>query len=89
MNNLIFIIVITILFIGSMFFLAYMNNKRDKSERDRLREVVKAIMSKNVQEYDTYLPPDEDVELPEQEEDEFIPLENVDPGKLLKDLQKK
>ena len=72
-----------------MSFLAYMNNKRDKSEKDRLREVVKAIISKNVDEYDTYLPPDEDTTMPEQPENEFISLEDVPPEKLLKDLKKK
>ena len=82
------LIIIVILFLGSMFFMAYMNNRRDKSERDRLREVVKAIRSKDVAEYDTYLPPDENEELPEQEENDLVPLEEVPPEQLLKDLKK-
>ena len=78
------LIIIVILFIGTMFFWAYMNDKRDKSERDRLREVVKAIKSTDVKEYDLVLPPDEEEVLPEQKEEEFVSLEEVDPEQLLK-----
>jgi len=88
MNNILFVTIIITLFIGTMFFLAYMNNKRDRSERDRLREVVKAIKSKDVKEYDLVLPPDEEAVLEEGKESEFIPLEEVDPTVLLKSQKK-
>jgi flagellar basal body-associated protein FliL len=84
MDNVILSIVIVVLFIGTMLFLYFMNSKRDRAEKERLREVVVALKSKDIQEYETALPPLIDVDLPTQEQDELIPLEEVEPEELLK-----
>jgi hypothetical protein len=78
------IIIILILFLSTLFFVYVMNDRRDKVEKDRVRELVLALKSKDVQEYSLVLPPNEDVNIPVQEESDLIPLEEIDPEELLK-----
>jgi len=77
-------IIIIVLFIGTMGFFAYMEKRRNISEIERLREVMRAVKAKDAQEYENVLPPLHNETLPEKETDELIPLEEVDPETLLK-----
>jgi len=84
MNDILFVIVVLILFVSTFAYQYIMIKKNNHAEIERLREVVRALKSKDVQEYENVLPPLEDKRLPEQKEDELIPLEEVDPEQLLK-----
>lgn len=84
MNNILFIILVIFLFVGSLIFIFIRDKFRDQSEINRLREVVLAVRSKDVKEYTSILPYVGDEELPEQEDDDLVPLDEVSPEDLLK-----
>ena len=77
-------IIIIVLFIGTMGFFAYMEKRRNISEIERLREVMRAVKAKDAQEYENILPSLKDEPLPERQEDVLIPLEEVEPEDLLR-----
>jgi len=81
--NITTLIVIAVFFLGALAFNYLMTTKRDKAEKERFREMVLAIKSKDIQEYTLALPPTDDY-IPIQEESEFVPLEEMDPEELLK-----
>jgi hypothetical protein len=82
--NIATLIVIAVLFLGALAFNYLMIVKRDKAEKERFREMVLAVKSKDAQEYSLVLPPDEKEEMPIQEDIDLIPLEEMDPEELLK-----
>jgi hypothetical protein len=79
------LIIITILFIGTLIFLYFWQDKRDKVEENRFREFVIADKSKDVNEYTTALPSLDNEELPQM--DELIDVSDVEPDKLLEAIK--
>ncbi len=61
--------------------------RRDKGEKERFREFVLAIKADKVEDYTLSLPADNDVPLQQQEEDELVDLDQVDPETLLKAIK--
>ena len=59
----------------------YLSDRRDKAEKERFREFVMASKSKDIIEYKDAIP--EDGELPEEEKDEYVDLDQVEPKTLL------
>jgi len=58
------------------------SRRRDKAERDRFREFVLAVKSKDAEEYTQILPAEGDLPMPE--EDELVELDQIDPETLLR-----
>jgi hypothetical protein len=79
------LIIITIVFIGTLAFIYFWQNKRDKAEENRFREFVIANKSKDVSEYTTALPSIDDTPLPKQEE--WQDVTEVEPEKLLEAIK--
>jgi len=75
------IIIITILFLAALAFAYFSDVRRDKVEKDRFREFVLAVKTKDVTEYVQALPNDEPLEI--KKEDELIDLEQLSPEELL------
>jgi len=80
------IIGLIIIFIGTLAFIYFWQEKRDKSEEQRFREFVIANKSKDVNEYVTALPSTEKLEILKQ--DEFQDVNDVDPEELLIAIKK-
>lgn len=80
------IIVIVILFIGTLVFLYFSDIRRDKIEKERFREFVIANKSKDISEYVQAIPNDEKFEI--NQEDELIDLDQLSPEELLDIKQK-
>lgn len=74
-------IIITVLFIATLVFLYFWQDKRDKVEENRFREFVIATKASDVPEYTTALPSLEEDDLPIP--DEYQDVNEVDPDKLL------
>lgn len=73
---------ITIIFFGVLIFIYLYTDKRDKAEKERFREFVIATKSQNIVEYKEAIP--EEGELPvEEEKNEFVDLDQVEPKTLL------
>lgn len=68
-----------------LLYLGWDAKRRDKIEKERFREFVLAIKSKDVQEYVEVIP--NDAPLPSQEEDDIVDLDQVDPTTLLKAIR--
>lgn len=71
-----------------VLLLVYMERetkRRDKAEKERFREFVLAIKSKDAAEYTNVLPTEGD--LPVEEDDEMIDLDQVDPATLLRAIK--
>ena len=79
------IILLTVLFIAILIFLYFWQDKRDKAEKSRFREFVIASKSKNLDEYATTIP-EENESLPEQP-DELVELSDEDPERILKAIK--
>lgn len=73
-------------FIALIFYLDKRDTRRDKIEKDRFREFVFALRSKDVEEYTQVIPIEGD--LPTQDDDELIDLDQVDPETLLRAIKK-
>ena len=84
------IIVVAIIFFGALAYNYFIDEKRNKAEKERFREFVIAAKSKDVNEYVQTIPVDEPIE--EQKEEELVDLDQLDPETLLqikyKELQK-
>jgi len=75
------LIVIVILFIGTLIYSYFSDQRRDKVEKDRFREFVIANKSENITEYVQAVPNDEKFEI--KQEDELIDLDQMTPEELL------
>jgi hypothetical protein len=71
---------------GAFLFVWFDGNRRDQREKERFREFALAVKAKDVHEYAEVVPTDGD--LPQQEDDELIDLDQVDPSTLLSALRK-
>ena len=79
-------IILVVIFIASLIFVFFNDKKNQKAETDRFKEFVKAVMSKDMEEYSDAVVKDE--ELPMQaKEDEMIELEDVEPEQLIKAIK--
>ncbi len=81
------IIMIVTVFLATLTFLYLTENKRKKAEIERFREFVRAIKSKDVNEY-VETEPASDIPMPKEKTDEYIQLEDIAPEDLLKKLKK-
>ncbi|MFA5071905.1 MAG: hypothetical protein WC511_06125 [Candidatus Pacearchaeota archaeon] len=79
-------IILAVIFIGTLAFIYFWQDKRDKSEETRFREFVIANKAKNVDEYVTALPSSEKIELPIEEE--LMDVNDVEPEELLQAIKK-
>ena len=79
------LIIITILFVSTLAFIFFWQDKREKAEQSRFREFVIANKAKNTEEYVGSLPSSEEMELPQQ--DEIMDVNEVDPEKLLEAIR--
>lgn len=86
MDNLITLVVIVLLIIAVFIYLEREAKRRDRVEKERFREFVLAIKSEKVEDYVQVLPAD-DTPLPQQQEDELVDLDQVDPEQLLKAIK--
>jgi hypothetical protein len=76
------IIVLAIMFIGVLGFIIYQQDKASKREIMLFREFVLATKAKDLDSYVNVIP--EYNELPHDEQDEILNLEDVAPEKLLR-----
>lgn len=74
------------LIIAMFVYLEREQKRRDRVEKERFREFVIASKSTDVGEYTLAIPAD-DTPLPQQEEDELVDLDQVDPEDLLKAIK--
>jgi hypothetical protein len=86
MYNLIILIIMAVSFAGLLVYLHKESDRRDKAEKDRFREFVRAVKAKDSEEYNIGLP--EDSDLPMQEEDELVDLDQVEPEELLRAIKR-
>ena len=75
-------LLITILFLGTLAFIYFWQDRREKAEELRFREFVIANKSKNVDDYVTALPSLKEEEV--QEIDQLMDVNDISPEKLLK-----
>jgi len=80
------LIILAIMFVGTLAYLYKTEDKRNEVLKGQLRELVIALKSKDVHEYTQAIP--EDGELPEQEEDELVDLTEIPPEELATALKK-
>ena len=87
MSNLI-IFVIAFLLNNALwvFIILYLRGKDDKREVSYFREFVRANKAKDLAEYNLATP-EENQELPEEDNDEVVDLDQVDPNVLLKAIR--
>ncbi len=81
-------IIIAILFISTLAFLYFWQEKRDKAEKERFREFVMANKSNNIEQYANVIPEDTkplNVAMPDVLED----LQDADPEILIRVLNDK
>lgn len=77
-----------IIIIISIFIFVYVfTQQRDKSEKNKFREFVIAVKTKNIVEYKEAIPEEGEL-LQEEIKDDFVPLEDVDSSVLLNALKK-
>lgn len=82
---ILFLAVLTFLF----FFIERFENRRAKEEKLRFREFVIALKAKDLQEYTTVIPEDVEEKTEQEQQDEYVDLDNVSPETLLKALKEK
>jgi len=68
-----------------LFYIDRQNERRDKAEKERFREFVIAAKSKNTEEYAYHMPTEGD--LPKEEEDELVELDQVPPETLFRAIK--
>jgi len=82
------LIIISIVFLATLTFLYFTEDKRKKAETEKFREFVRAMKSENVQEY-VETEPAVETEMPKEEkDDDYVQLEDFSPEDLLKKLKK-
>lgn len=89
MNSLI-VFIFLIFSLATYVFIYVFNNKRDLQSKETMREVIRAIKSKDLEEYEQVLPPlVPNVKTEElKDQDEFEELYNVPPTDLLNAIRK-
>lgn len=76
-----------LIIIAVLVFIYLFTQQRDKSEKNKFREFVIAVKTKDIVEYKEAIP--EEGKLPQQKpQDEFVNLEDVDSDTLLNSLRK-
>ncbi len=78
-------IIITILFLGTLAFIYFWQERREKAEELRFREFVIANKSKNVDDYITALPSLKEEVV--KEPDELMDVNDISPEKLLQAIK--
>ena len=81
------LIVIALLILATFAFMYVMYEKIQQAQTATLREVVRALKSQTVVEYNESLPAEGDMP-GQEEEDEMIDLDQVEPEALLKIIKK-
>lgn len=77
---------IIIIFLLFILYLWYSANKQSKEKETLIREITKSIKSWNMDEYNNSIE-EYDEPFEQEEEEELIELESVEPKRLLKSLQ--
>jgi hypothetical protein len=80
------LIILGIIFLATLGFLVYINERNHKIKVEEFREFVIATKSKNIEEYNLSIP--EKNELPEENNNEIIELDQVPPEQLIKLINK-
>lgn len=80
-NSIILAVSISTLVFGFFGFIIYRERRESEIENERFREFVRAVKSKNLEEYEQSLPSIK--ELPKVIPDELIEMDQVDPATLL------
>ena len=79
-------IILAVLFLASLAFVYFNDRKNQKAEIDRMREVVKAIKSKDLDTYVDSIPVE--TKLPIQPpQDEIVELDQVEPQELIQAIK--
>jgi len=85
MYNLLTLAILVIFFLGILAYMGKEQTRRDKVEKDRFREFVLATKSEDVHEYSQVVV--DEGELPTEEVDELVDLDQVEPEQLLRALK--
>jgi len=85
MYNLITLAILVFLFIATLVYLQREQARRDQAEKERFREFVLAVRSKTITEYNESIV--DDGELPVDESDDLVDLDQVDPEMLLRAIK--
>lgn len=80
------ILILVAMFIG---YLVYEKQSNEKEKVMLVRELTTSLKSKNIVEYKDNTPEYKPVEFEEKEQDELIPIEDVEPLTLLRAISKK
>lgn len=73
-------------------FISYLIYEKQSNEKEKVmlvRELTTSLKSKNIVEYKDNTPEYKPVEFEEKEQDELIPIEDVEPLTLLRAISKK
>lgn len=80
-------IILTVIFLSTLAFIYFYTDELNKAERQRFREFVIAVKSKDIVEYKEAIP--EEGKLPvEEKKDEYVELDQVNASTLLKAITK-
>jgi len=74
-------IILAFVIAGTYVYLTYDSNRRDIAEKERFRECVIALKTKDITEYVQAVPNDEKFEI--KQEDELVDLDQLSPEELL------
>jgi len=79
------ILILVAMFIG---YLVYEKQSNEKEKTMLIREITTSLKSKDIVEYKDNTPEYKPVEFEEKEQDELIPIEDVEPITLLRAISK-
>lgn len=82
--EIVYLIVIILFYASTLYYLSNIQKANKKAEIERLREVVKAIKSRDVVQYEEVLPPLTEEKIKEIIQDELVDLSEISPEELLK-----
>lgn len=83
---MIYNLILVFLFLG---YLVYDKHESKEEKRLLIRELTTALKSKDIIEYKDNVPEYKELKFDIKQEDELVPLEDIDPAQFLKAISKK